>query len=154
MEFRFCKRRGNIQASARVYTSRTSHREQLLWLRVSTTDLGLDWGPLGVKSGFLSRDFLSWILLLISSCSLHICSCSSLIRFTTDWKHERKGKKETREKDRWESKGCKEGISAVAAQIHEAHQRQTKKRQRMCFPSDKVYMNRYKSEIMLKIQFK
>lgn len=38
--------------------------------------------PLSV---WISEAFFSWILLLISFWNLHICSCSSLMKFTTLW---------------------------------------------------------------------
>lgn len=47
-------------------------------------------------SACFSEAFFSWILLLISFWNLHICSCSSLMKFTTLWRMQC-GRKENRE---------------------------------------------------------
>lgn len=42
--------------------------------------------PGELPSAGISRALFSWILLLISFWNLHICSCSSLMKFTTVWR--------------------------------------------------------------------
>jgi hypothetical protein len=54
------------------------------------------WGSATTSSGWsLLSKRRSWICLWMSSCSLHICSCSSLITFRTDCGKEEKGEKST-----------------------------------------------------------
>lgn len=45
-----------------------------------------------LSAGMISEAFFSWILLLISFWNLHICSCSSLMKFTTLWQPRRKNR--------------------------------------------------------------